>query len=53
VIGYHKAAMIAHKAMTEGTTLKAAALASGFVDEKRFDAIVDPRKMIPDGPAKP
>lgn len=48
VIGYDKAAMIAHKAMTEGTTLKTAALASGFVDEEEFNRIVDPRKMIPD-----
>jgi fumarate hydratase class II len=46
VIGYDKAAQIAHKALQEGTTLKAAALASGFIDEKRFDEIVDVRKMI-------
>jgi fumarate hydratase class II len=47
-IGYDKASQIAHKALQEGTTLKAAALASGFIDEKRFDEIVNPRKMVGD-----
>jgi fumarate hydratase, class II len=46
VIGYDKASIIAHKALDEGTTLKAAALATGFVDEAEFDRIVDPRTMI-------
>jgi fumarate hydratase class II len=49
-IGYDKASQIAHKALHEGTTLKAAALASGFIDEKRFDEIVNPRAMIGDQP---
>jgi fumarate hydratase class II len=49
-IGYDKASQIAHKALQEGTTLKAAALASGFIDEKRFDEIVNPRKMVGDHP---
>jgi fumarate hydratase class II len=48
VIGYDNASQIAHRAMTEGTTLKAAALASGLIDEQQFDRIVDPRKMIGD-----
>jgi len=29
--------------------LKEAALASGFIDEKRFDEIVDPKKMVGHG----
>jgi fumarate hydratase, class II len=46
VIGYDKASAIAHKANDENLTLKEAALASGDIDEKRFDEIVDPRKMV-------
>ncbi|TVR37707.1 MAG: class II fumarate hydratase [Cryomorphaceae bacterium] len=45
-IGYYKAAEIANKAHTEGTTLKAAALALGYVTEAEYDEWVDPRKMI-------
>jgi fumarate hydratase class II len=48
-IGYDKAAEIAKKAHREGTTLKAAALALGYVAEYEFDAWVRPEKMI--GPA--
>src|SRR5207237_9825067 len=40
-IGYDKASAIAHKANDEGTTLREAALGSGYIDAKRFDAIVD------------
>jgi fumarate hydratase class II len=36
---------IAHVANDEGLTLKEAALKSGYIDEKRFDEIVDPKKM--------
>ncbi|MBM9506614.1 class II fumarate hydratase [Actinacidiphila acididurans] len=46
VIGYDKAAAIAHKADDEGTTLREAALASGAVDAEEFDRIVDPATMI-------
>jgi fumarate hydratase, class II len=46
VIGYDKAAAIAHKAETEDLTLKEAALKSGHIDERRFDEIVDPSKMV-------
>ena len=46
VIGYDKAAAIARKANEENLTLKEAALASGAIDERRFDEIVDPRKMV-------
>jgi fumarate hydratase, class II len=48
VIGYDKASKIAHKALAEGTTLKQAALSSGWIDEKTFDRVVDPRKMVGD-----
>jgi len=46
VIGYDKASTIAHHALDNGQTLKEAALATGFIDEKTFDEIVDPRKMV-------
>lgn len=46
VIGYDKASKIAHKALDEETTLKQAALATGWIDEKTFDEVVDPQKMI-------
>jgi fumarate hydratase, class II len=46
VIGYDKASKIAHKALDEETTLKQAALATGWIDEKTFDEVVDPNKMV-------
>jgi fumarate hydratase class II len=49
VIGYDNASAIAHKANDEGLTLKEAALKSGYIDEKRFDDIVDPAKMVGHG----
>jgi len=45
-IGYDRAATIAKQAHTEGTTLRAAALASGFVTPEQFDAWVRPETMI-------
>jgi fumarate hydratase class II len=45
-IGYDKAAEIAKKAHREGTTLKAAALALGYVAEYEFDAWVRPEMMV-------
>ncbi len=51
VIGYDKASAIAHKAHDEGLTLREAALASGFIDEKRFDEVVDPKTMVGQGVA--
>ncbi len=45
-IGYEKAAQIAKKAHAEGTTLREAALALGFVTDEEFTEWVDPRKMI-------
>jgi len=46
VIGYDKASKIAHHAMDNDLTLKAAALQLGFVTEVEFDRIVDPVKMV-------
>jgi fumarate hydratase class II len=46
VIGYDKASKIAHKALEEETTLKQAALATGWIDEKTFDQVVDPKRMV-------
>ena len=45
-IGYYKAAEIANKAHQEGTTLKAAALALGYVNSEEFDQWVRPEDMI-------
>ena len=46
MIGYDKASKIAHYAMDNDLTLKAAALKLGFVTEDEFDRIVDPKKMV-------
>jgi fumarate hydratase, class II len=46
VIGYDKASKIAHYAMDNDLTLKAAALKLGFVSEAEFDRVVDPAKMV-------
>ncbi|MCU9951027.1 class II fumarate hydratase [Pseudomonas sp. PDM13] len=48
-IGYDKAAQIAKKAYSEGTTLREAALALGFVSEADFDAWVRPETMLEAG----
>ncbi|MBN3724195.1 class II fumarate hydratase [Burkholderia sp. Ac-20379] len=45
-IGYDKAAQIAKKAHKEGTTLKASALALGYVTDAQFDEWVKPHEMI-------
>ena len=45
-IGYDKAAKIARKAFNENLSLKEAAIKLGFISEKEFDRIVDPKKMI-------
>ncbi|WP_338926576.1 class II fumarate hydratase [Mycetohabitans endofungorum] len=45
-IGYDKAAQIAKKAHHEGTTLKAAALALGYLTAEQFDEWVRPRDMV-------
>src|ERR1700720_2251441 len=46
VIGYDKASKIAHYAMDNELTLKAAALKLGFVTGAEFDRVVDPKKMV-------
>jgi fumarate hydratase, class II len=46
VIGYDKASEMAHYAMDNDVTLKAAALKLGFVTEAEFDRVVDPKKMV-------
>jgi fumarate hydratase, class II len=46
VIGYDKASKIAHHAMDQDLTLKAAALQLGFVSEAEFDRVVDASKMV-------
>jgi fumarate hydratase class II len=46
VIGYDKAAKIAHHAAEHDLTLKQAALQLGFVTEAEFDRIVDPARMV-------
>ena len=48
-IGYDKSAEIAKKAHREGTTLKAAALALGYVNEEQFAAWVRPERMVGPG----
>lgn len=45
-IGYDKAAFIAKKAHKEGTSLREAAVASGFLTGEQFDQWVRPEKMI-------
>jgi fumarate hydratase, class II len=45
-IGYDRAAEVAKKAHKEGTTLKAAALALGYVSEEEFDELVRPERMV-------
>ena len=44
-IGYDKAAEIAKKAHHEGTTLRAAALTLGYLDETEFDTLMRPEAM--------
>jgi fumarate hydratase, class II len=45
-IGYDNAAKIAKTALKNGTTLKHETLKTGLVDEKNYERIVDPKKMI-------
>ena len=45
-IGYDKAAQIAKKAHHEGSTLKEAALALGYLSETEYDDAVRPEKMV-------
>jgi fumarate hydratase class II len=45
-LGYDKAAAIAHKAHTEGITLKQAAVQLGLLDADSFDRLVRPEQML-------
>jgi len=49
VIGYDEASAIAHAANDRNLTLREAALASGAIDARRFDEIVDPAKLVGHG----
>lgn len=46
LIGYDKASEVAHKAHHDGTTLKEACLALGFLTAEDFDAAVVPARMV-------
>lgn len=48
VIGYEKAAKIAHYALDNNLSLKEAALKLGYVSSEEFDRIVIPQKMVGD-----
>ena len=48
-IGYYKSAEIANKAHQEGTTLKEASLALGYLTEEEFDQWVRPEDMTGNG----
>ncbi len=45
LIGYDKSAEISKKAYTEGSTLREACLALGYLNEKQFDEAIQPYKM--------
>ena len=45
-IGYDNASRIAKKALKNGTTLREEAIKSGLVNEKEFNKLTDPKKMI-------
>ena len=45
-IGYEKAAEIAKKAHQNGSTLKEAALESGYLTEEQYDKWIDPAAMV-------
>ena len=45
-VGYDNAAKIAKRAHKNGTTLKFEAIKSGLINEKEYQKIVDPKKMI-------
>ena len=45
-IGYDNAAKIAKKALKNNTTLKYETLKTGLINEKEYNKIVNPMKMI-------
>jgi fumarate hydratase class II len=48
VIGYDNASEIAHKAHRDGSTLREAAIATGFITPEAFDEAVIPANMVGD-----
>jgi fumarate hydratase class II len=48
VIGYDRAAEIAHKADHDGSTLREAALSLGYISAPEFDRVTDPASMVGD-----
>jgi fumarate hydratase class II len=46
VLGYDRAAQIAHRALERNTTLRAAAIESGWISGEEFDRLVDPAGMV-------
>ena len=45
-VGYDNASRIAKRAHKNGTTLKEESIKSGLINEKEYDKIVNPKKMI-------
>ena len=45
-IGYEKSAEIAKKAFKEKITLREATIKLGYLNEREFDSLVDPKKMV-------
>lgn len=45
-IGYERAAKVAHKAYAEGTSLKEACLALGYLTAEEFDKVMRPEEMV-------
>lgn len=45
-IGYEKAAEIAKLAFKDGSTLKEAAIKTGYLTEEQYDQWIDPKKMV-------
>jgi fumarate hydratase class II len=48
VIGYDKAAEIAHEADRTGATLREAAVSLGYISGEEFDRVIDPPSMVGD-----
>ncbi|HEY2466376.1 MAG TPA: class II fumarate hydratase [Terracidiphilus sp.] len=46
VIGYERAASVAHDALKQNISLREAALRAGVISAEDFDRAVDPRKMV-------
>ncbi len=46
LIGYDKAAQVAHYALKQDLTLKEAALKLGYISAAEFDRVVEPAKMV-------